>query len=823
MDRTFAYSFTIASMLYFSMGEKCGYVRGPLAATNDTVVINIDCSQSTPLSHYVPLQLRDDITHVAVQLLHCDTVPVGLFTNVTHNLTSVTVASEDAAKLLDGTFEGLELVTELRLLGFTMLKSLSSTVLEPLRNIQTLILDGFGYDDLQLSQLGSVIRKLAGTPISRLVLSRIKKQLFFQQILKIDDFTISNASLKELIITGSPLNYEGSIRLAFPDLVCFCGEGGFDEQTDTTLPVVFDLMFLSDQLEELIIYRPNTRPAVQSVPEYSILSMDRFVQSISTAISLYPDLMSYFKNRPTENNCTFGRIIKFGAKLSKLTVRGLSIWSTAEKPICIQEDNNLIHIDFTGSHFPGTVPVLIGLKKLKYASVENTGIRTLPLTIMQYLPSLKVFRLNKNDIGDFIESVNGNFFGSCPTLEDIHLDGCNMTNVPTAIFSLSVNLQRLDMSHNYLRNFDFDLQNCTRLSILNFSRNGIGSITKKRTIQLTRLASRKSGRNNLVVDLSYNRLHCLCNSTHFIKWLQRSPADTNIKFQDFDSYTCLYPNGSIVRVSEVTVSELEQQCSVIQTMVNGSDCPCDEEQRSRLQQVWVHLDGFFCRNDEGVLVAMTVRPFPSCFNPYIRASFIAPVVVGGILGITVLITVGLFIYYRNTKPVRHVRECFAMYPVRYVRAALEYVMMQNHGEQPAMFHYDMIIFVQDSDRSSIHTHFIEALQGNRRFITRDDFCPGVAEVEAMAECIRVCHWIVPVLTANFISDPLCVDFVNRAQFSRPHAMIPIVWEQPLGVGDIFSVSELLRVGDPLYWPGDPADPEDKRNFWSSLLERATPL
>jgi len=219
-------------------------------------------------------------------------------------------------------------------------------------------------------------------------------------------------------------------------------------------------------------------------------------------------------------------------------------------------------------------------------------------------------------------------------------------------------------------------------------------------------------------------------------------------------------------------------------------------------------------------VAMKHWPLPSCFNPYKRASFIAPVVVGGILGIAVFIAVGLLIYYRNTRHVRQVRECLEMNPVRFVRAALQYVMMNNHEKEQAVFRYDMIIFVQDDDRSSIHTHFIEALRGNRRFITRDDFLPGVAEVEAMAECIRVCQWIVPVLTTKFLSDPVCIDFINRVQFSRPHALIPVVWEKPLEVTDV-SVAELLRTRDAMYWPGDLAVPENKRTFWSSLLDRTT--
>ena len=222
-------------------------------------------------------------------------------------------------------------------------------------------------------------------------------------------------------------------------------------------------------------------------------------------------------------------------------------------------------------------------------------------------------------------------------------------------------------------------------------------------------------------------------------------------------------------MSEVSIVELEQQCRVVRTLVNGSQCPCDAEEERRLQQVRMHLDGFFCRNDAGELVSMNNQPLPSCFNAYLRASFIVPVVVGGILGIALLITVGLLIYYRNSKPVKQVRECLAMNPVRFVRAALQYVESQNREEDLAMFKYDMMVFAHEDDRSNIHGHFIAAMGGNMSLITADDFQPGVAVVDAMVECIRVCRWIVPVLTSNFLSDHVCADFVSS--FVQPSSRL----------------------------------------------------
>ena len=826
MGVCFAYFFTTTAMLsvVFGGGGKCGYVPGPLAATDDTFVIKLDCSQATPSSHdSQPLQLRDDVTHVAVQLTNCRTVPAGLFTNVTHHLTSVTVASQDAVQLLQGTFEGLQQVTEFRLLGFAALKNLSTSVLEPLRNIRTLILDGLGSTNIELPHIGSVIRKLSGTPISRLVLNRIKDRLFFQQIMHIDDFKISNASVKELVITNAPINCEGSIRRAFPDLVCFCEGGNFDEQTAETLPALYDLIFLSDHLKELVLHRTMDLPALPLArrKKYS-KPLGKLLLSIFKAVHLYPDLLQYYLSRSHSENCELGVILKIGANLSKLTANGIPVFIKAKKPICIDENNNLTYLDLTESYIRSTFLVFKGLKKLEYLSLENTGIVKFPNTYLQYYPSLKVLKLSSLDIGDFVESSDGDFFGSCPTLSDIHLDNCNITKIPTTIFSRSANLQHLDVSKNYLSTFDFDLGNCTRLNVLNFSHNNIGSVTRKSIVQLTRLALRKTRSDNLLVDLSYNRLHCLCNSTNFVRWLQRLPTASNITFAGYDSYACLYPNGSNVQVSEVSVDELEQQCIVIKTLANGSACPCDEEPKRNLQQVRMHLDGFFCRNDAGELVAMKKQPLPSCFNAYLRASFIAPVVIGGLSVIALLIAVVLLIYYRNSKPVRQVRECLAMNPVRFVRVALQYVMMHNREEEQAMFRHDMFVFVQDDDQSSVHGHFTRALERDRSLITRDDFLPGAAVVDALVECIRVCQWIVPVMTSNFLSDHVCVDFVSRAQFSRPHALIPVVWEQPLDLTDISAgLEDLLRTGDPLYWPGDQASAEERRSFWSSLIERTT--
>ena len=403
--------------------------------------------------------------------------------------------------------------------------------------------------------------------------------------------------------------------------------------------------------------------------------------------------------------------------------------------------------------------------------------------------------------------------------------GVSSQSIPSVAFSRLFHLQRIDLSNNFLQTFDVNLDKLTELSVINLRSNNLTNFSQERINQLNKLSRNRSKADPLLIDFSLNSLSCQCNSIYFIKWLKQSAAKNNIRFQEIENYRCSYPNGSIVCLSDVSVSDLEQKCSVMDKFVNASsDCPCDEDTQRRLRGIRMSLKGFFCKKDNGNLFEMNNLIFPSCveFDPFTSATFIVPVVIGGILLITVLITVGLLYYNRQRKPIRQIQACLQMQPVHFVRAAMQYVMLHNRAEQNVEFDLDVIVFAQDDDRGAVHNHFIAALMGKRKMITRDDYLAGVPLVDAMEESIRLCRWIVPVLTDNFLADHVCLDFVSRGQFSRPHAIIPIIWQHALVVTDV-SVAELLRIRDSLYWPGDLALPNDKSMFWSSLLERTASL
>ena len=124
-----------------------------------------------------------------------------------------------------------------------------------MRNIETLILDRFGRDNIKLSDLSKTIQRLSGSPIRELIITNIRiliKQIY-DRILNMDDFSIKNASVKRLIVTGFELSYAGSIRRAFPALVSFSGvlDNRYNAQTE---PAMMDLVFLSDTLVDFTVY-----------------------------------------------------------------------------------------------------------------------------------------------------------------------------------------------------------------------------------------------------------------------------------------------------------------------------------------------------------------------------------------------------------------------------------------------------------------------------------------------------------------------------------------------------------------------------------------
>ena len=128
------------------------------------------------------------------------------------------------------------------------------------------------------------------------------------RILNMNDFSITNASVKRLIVTGVLLNYVESIRRAFPALVSFCGVQD-NRQYAKTRPVMMDLLFLSNTIVNFTVYLSKERESQPALFQ-NVSSDDILRELLPRYAEYYKDFYYYLLNNSKSNYCMFGMKFK---------------------------------------------------------------------------------------------------------------------------------------------------------------------------------------------------------------------------------------------------------------------------------------------------------------------------------------------------------------------------------------------------------------------------------------------------------------------------------------------------------------------------------
>ena len=165
----------------------------------------------------------------------------------------------------------------------------------------------------------------------------------------------------------------------------------------------------------------------------------------------------------------------------------------------------------------------------------------------------------------------------------------------------------------------------------------------------------------------------------------------------------------MLAVADVDVDRLASLCRVVGRVENGSDCPCDDDLRRRLERVRLSLHGRVCRRaSDGQLVSMAVHPLPSCPADFYRsATFVAPVAVGGVLA--TLLVAALVALYRHRADERLHRLLRRVSMRRVVRLGIQHVLARTRDDDdddPHRFRYDVFLYVQDDDCDHVRRWFV---------------------------------------------------------------------------------------------------------------------
>jgi len=448
--------------------------------------------------------------------------------------------------------------------------------------------------------------------------------------------------------------------------------------------------------------------------------------------------------------------------------------------------------------------------------MQNTKIVKFSDNFFRYFPALKVVNLGQLSIGEWMKHINISFFGKCPTLTEIHLGDCQLTTIPATAFVDLPALETLNLSSNSLRSFDISLSANGNLSHLNLSGKSISTLSEDVLAELNAVAQRRlQAGDRLTVDLRRNPLSCLCNSSDFVRQLQDWVAKREVHVPGFEGYRCLYPNGSKLVSSRVDVDQLLADCDVLTQVKNGSDCPCDDDIRRRLGLVRLSLHGYVCRRPDGELVSMSVQLLPTCPDFFRSATFIAPVVVGSVLALVLAVT--LVFLYRHRKDERLHRIIERVGMSRIARLVFQHDMTRNYDELPSEFTYenDVFLYIQENEDENVRHLFDVELCARRQVLKHGYFSVGL-KLETLLKDVQTCRWLVPVLSPNFVNDGKCCHFIALAQYNRPHAIVPVVWNKFRT--KLLTIKSLMNTAEPVTWPGDRASDQEKETFWNTLLE-----
>lgn len=219
------------------------------------------------------------------------------------------------------------------------------------------------------------------------------------------------------------------------------------------------------------------------------------------------------------------------------------------------KNNHLKHIDINVS----------GDDKYRNASLKHIDISDNQMdffhpAILSLFPHLLSFRISENNLYIMLKKDIGKFeqfFVTNSKLKIVDLSTNGLTVIPTDLFINNHNLEEIILSNNLLKQIHWNMDNLTKLRIIDIRNNRITNLDSTSRKNLNGLISKLPTSDQLVLKLQNNQISCSqCMSKPFISWL----AQTSIVDLSMQNLTCTNENGNQVRIEKSTVEYLESIC-----------------------------------------------------------------------------------------------------------------------------------------------------------------------------------------------------------------------------------------------------------------------
>lgn len=229
--------------------------------------------------------------------------------------------------------------------------------------------------------------------------------------------------------------------------------------------------------------------------------------------------------------------------------------------------NNITLMDVSRNFIPYVREnAFSGLDELKTLNLSSNYVEHLDKNAFTSLRNLKTLDLADNLLGYELRSdYDATIFSHFHHLSFLNLSHNRIMHIPFKEFDSLPHLESLDLSHNYLNNFDVSVTNLENLRTLDLSNNKIQCLQDEVRKGLDAIASS----HPLSLRLEDNNLLCTCKTQPFLKWL----LTTDIDLVNFNTYYCSLNNGSVrfLNATDGLLNYLYEDCrSYLHLTLGGS-------------------------------------------------------------------------------------------------------------------------------------------------------------------------------------------------------------------------------------------------------------
>ena len=236
------------------------------------------------------------------------------------------------------------------------------------------------------------------------------------------------------------------------------------------------------------------------------------------------------------------------------------IWVMIWKLTCFHKSNQLEYLDLSSTNGPfENFLYANGLMHLKVFNLSNSLSTRLhrELFVLQ-LPSLQILDMSSNRFTLLKSHSMNHSLESVGPIRILNFADNVITSLPYNFFSNVSTLQELDLSHNIIQDFDFNVSALYSLKNLNLEYNMISEIPEATCQELSQLAEHIAPRI-VTVDLSNNPLSCSCSSIYYLTFMNQTKP-SNLVFHNYDEYMCRDQAGNLVSLHKMNLHSLWWDC-----------------------------------------------------------------------------------------------------------------------------------------------------------------------------------------------------------------------------------------------------------------------